>query len=381
LAQPTTEENPSKYRDLLYGVSYICTQLQDNYDYIAFAGTQLSLVDAGAIQEKNKDIFLDFPYYPADTRKLTAIFNKLIDMTECTVSKDAARKLNGRPRTLCYAVQLLRDTSKTQNVKKQQLLDEAINESYTRMSNTIFEDVFWKLYNHAHTDKIIYFLCKIIIARAIDKNFGVKVSVPPLFDYVNAGIFHLRYTGKDKKDMFAAPNEPLGIDVVCRLLDDEYLAKYIPQDFVAYKINKHDLGARIKVIDKDNLQSTKRDPTKKSVLTDMKNATEVEIEEDVQILYKDDTDMSDMIETSDEESTESNITRKRKADSGSENESEQEKPPRKKIRIINMVTELPPEPKLSILPKANMEVTGKILMQAKNKKLLPEHEYSVLSLN
>ncbi|MBA3284027.1 MAG: hypothetical protein H0U27_03060 [Nitrosopumilus sp.] len=208
--------------------------MQKDYDYIAFAGTQLSLGETEIIQSatsrKNElPLFLDFPY--VEKKNITEHLEKFIDMRDCEISDESMRMLTGRPRTLCYSIQLLNDTGENAKLSKQTLLDNAILASYNHMRTRIFDRVVEQLGSHENKLKIVMHLFKITIARAINSNFAVTITKNSIYDYVNAGIFHVRsFQGKN----IAIPCEPLGLDVVNLLL--KKFETSLPKDSIAHKI-------------------------------------------------------------------------------------------------------------------------------------------------
>jgi hypothetical protein len=286
--RPSTETK--QYRDLLYGLSTICAELQEDYDYIAFAGTKLSLIEtmqSATGRGENADIFVDFPYFRQDRTKIVAQFKKLVEMDGCIISKEEARKLSGRPQTLHYAVQLLQDTL---NKTKQGVLKKAIHDSYAHMRSTIFGKVLELLKSHTNKEEIIKFLFKIIIARAIDNKLGIKMSALPMIDLVDAGIFHLRFSA-DKREMFAIPNDHLGLDVIKDLL--EQYKEYLPQDTVTYiilqEISTNTLdskGGVLEKICKDYHERRIENNAINSVFSDLRDAKTVEINGELLAMYQ-----------------------------------------------------------------------------------------------
>jgi hypothetical protein len=152
--------------------------------------------------------FIDFPYYKGK-EQITSVLERFIDMSDCVMSEDAVRKLTGRPRTLCHAVEILRDKKETQS--KQQLLDEAINTSYDHMYDEILTASADHLKCHMHKRNIVLLLSKIMIARSLKHKFALKTT--KMFDFVHAGIFHLKADKKANRFLLV-PTEPLGLAVV-----------------------------------------------------------------------------------------------------------------------------------------------------------------------
>jgi hypothetical protein len=274
----------------LYGLSTICAELQQDYDYIAFAGTKLSLIEtiqSATGRGENADIFVDFPYFRQDRTKIVAQFKKLVDMDTCIISKEAARKLSGRPQTLHYAIQLLQDTL---NKTKQGVLEKAIHDSYARMRSTISQNVLELLKSHTNKAEIIKLLFKIFIARAIDNKLGIKMSSSPMIDLIDAGIFHLRFSA-DKREMFAIPNDHLGLDVVKELL--EQYKEYLPQDTMTYIILKEistntldSKGGALEKICKDYHERRIENNVINSVFYDLRNAKTIEINGELLAMYQ-----------------------------------------------------------------------------------------------
>ncbi len=111
----TIEKAPGDKRgeeqDLLYGISNIVTKVRDNYNYIAFAGTALSLSNANIIQSvtshnEDLDIVMNLSYFmPKDLQKE---FRQFVHIPEgCIISEKHAKLLTGRSKLLCLTVQYL----------------------------------------------------------------------------------------------------------------------------------------------------------------------------------------------------------------------------------------------------------------------------------
>ncbi|MBA3284024.1 MAG: hypothetical protein H0U27_03045, partial [Nitrosopumilus sp.] len=142
-------------------------------------------------------------------------------MKDCTISKEQIEMLTGRPRTLCYAVQLLQDETNEQNLKsKQDLLDKAIVQSYHHMRDTIVETIKKTFADHAYKSKVITLLFKIAVAKSLGKEWNFVLNAMDnlkTFDFVNAGIFHIKRLNEKK---VVIPTEPLGLAIVHKLLDE-----------------------------------------------------------------------------------------------------------------------------------------------------------------
>jgi hypothetical protein len=197
--------------------------MREDYNWIAYAGTELSLGESDTIQSgtgRDRDLqkFLLFPYFNSKKQIIDA-FSNFIDMSDCDLTADEVRKLTGRPRTLCYAVQLLSDDGKS---SKQKLLSNAIKNSYENMLAVIVNRVTTQLQNNKIKGKIITLLLKIVIAKTLNVDFVITAKTQTHFDMVNAGIFHIRnfQQGWEGAEDYIFPNEPLGMDVVFALLPE-----------------------------------------------------------------------------------------------------------------------------------------------------------------
>jgi hypothetical protein len=193
--------------------------MREDYNWIAYAGTELSLgavdtIQSGTGRDKDLKKFLLFPYFNGKKQIIDA-FSNFIDMSDCDLTADEVRKLTGRPRTLCYAVQLLSDDGKS---SKQKLLSNAIKNSYENMLAVIVNRVTTQLQNNKDRGKIITLLLRIVIAKTFNVDFVITAETQTHFDMVNAGIFHIRNFQQEGAEEVIFPNEPLGMDVVFALL-------------------------------------------------------------------------------------------------------------------------------------------------------------------
>jgi hypothetical protein len=226
----------------------LCGELKEQYNWIAYAGTELSLGEADTIQSgTGRQKEFTFPYFTK--KQIVNELRKYIDMTDCDLSKDEITKLTGRPRTLCFAVQLLRDDGKQ---SKQELLSAAISQSYKLMIDEIVEKVYKHLQNSVLQDKILRFLLKIVIARSFRVPFVIAAENQPKFDLINSGFFHIRNEnlGGGFDGDIIVPNEPLGLNAVCKLLKMFKVNETMP--FAEKILSVVQKGAKIQV--SDNLQ-------------------------------------------------------------------------------------------------------------------------------
>jgi acid stress-induced BolA-like protein IbaG/YrbA len=213
-------------------ISHLCIDLKDQYDYIAFAGTRLSLAEVEFTQcatgrQDPLNIFNEFPYYNGKS-SIMQQFKCLVDMTDCDLSDESVSMLAGRPHILNYAIQLLEDSP---SKLKTEVLEKAITDSYMSIRKFIVRSCTKQILMYRNPKAVVYWLFKFAITRAVDPKFVLATSKGQLFDFVHAGIFHLKFF---KYSLFAVPSERLGLDVVYNLL--EAFSAILPRDSLAYQV-------------------------------------------------------------------------------------------------------------------------------------------------
>jgi hypothetical protein len=219
-----------QFQGLLFAISYLCGCLKERYNWIGYAGTHPLIgdtVQSGTGRKNKITRVIDFPYYSGKEEVMKEL-EALIDMSGCDLDPDQVAVLTGRPRTLCYVVQVLKDDTKK---SKQEVLSAAIANSYQHMVTVIAQRTVEKLKTHRYRDSILTLMLKIVIARA----FGEKVlirSKNAMMDFVHAGIFHLRAV--ESIDTLVT-GEPLGLSVIDQVVT-VFQSIWMKPESVAYKV-------------------------------------------------------------------------------------------------------------------------------------------------
>jgi hypothetical protein len=211
-----TEKKADTQYGLLYGISLTCSYLERQYDYIAYAGTKLTLKDAVVIQsasglpKADLDIVVDLPYNSATNVRHK--LNELINIDDVKLSADMKNKLTGRPHNVCYAVQLIKDDVTKSKVE---ILEQAITQSFESTRDVFADRIYSKLKEQEGLAHVVTLLLKIAIANLFKMEYAIKMSSDDTFDFVHAGIFHIR---KSADEHIVIPTEPLGKAIIGALL-------------------------------------------------------------------------------------------------------------------------------------------------------------------
>jgi hypothetical protein len=218
------------YHSLLYGISRITSIFGMDYDYIAYAGTQLTLKNAEIIQSPLGrslpiELFFDFPYFNAND--VWKELGKILNLKDTQVDEETKEKLVGRPR-LTFSVLKLIDTS---IATKSEVLTSAINASFSICCDTLVKATEKKLQRDpAKQGVVATALVKILLATSIchEKNICFSAKSDYLFDFVHAGIFHVKQLGKavnsnynneEEQQSVYVTKEPLGQEISKRLIE------------------------------------------------------------------------------------------------------------------------------------------------------------------
>jgi hypothetical protein len=200
---------------LLYGISNVVNYVRDSYDYIAFAGTALSLANAQTIQsatgrDDDLDIVTNLPYHqPSDVK---SELERFIHIPEgCTIEEANLQKLTGRPRLVCLTVHFLGMMTGT----AEQKLNKAIEKAYDDTHRKIIDSISQVLLNTEMVivKKFIALLTKVVIYNAVNEKLVLTVNKDSRLDIVNFGIFHIR-RNESQSEWSIVPDEPLGNEVV-----------------------------------------------------------------------------------------------------------------------------------------------------------------------
>jgi hypothetical protein len=189
--------------------------VRDSYDYIAFAGTSLSLANAQTIQsatgrDDDLDVVTNLPYrQPNDVK---SELERFIHVPEgCKIEEANLHKLTGRPRLVCLTVQFLCMMTGT----AEQKLNKAIEKAYDDTCRKIIDSISQVLLNTEMVivKNFIALLTKVVIYSAVNEKLVLTVNNDTRFDFVNFGIFHIR-RNESQSEWLIVPDEPLGNEVV-----------------------------------------------------------------------------------------------------------------------------------------------------------------------
>jgi hypothetical protein len=223
-------------------VNYAVCELADDYfGFIGFAGTSFILKHEKAFEShvgkhSNTIVVDSFPYFTAD--QAWEYLSERLDLSDCRrISQDVLNKLEGRPRLSSLTIyNIAMAISNKKDVSKEELLMQAIKESFNFHKQTIIEWIEDATMQPVYSEKVKKILTRQAVMMCTDQSAVIEANnTPNKFDLLESGLCHVRKLSNEGHYVYLF-QEPL-----TRAAVSEYLTKCTtvsPEKFVMKEILK-----------------------------------------------------------------------------------------------------------------------------------------------